>query len=318
MGFVSMPAISASAPGKVILFGEHAVVYGQPAIAVPVTEVAAKAIITPDPTATGGSIHITAPQINLDANFANLPSEDPIAASIRATLDALKLSQPPAFKLRVTSTIPVAGGLGSGAAVSVAIIRAVSAFLGHPLPDDQVSALAFEVEKLHHGTPSGIDNTVITYNKAVYYIKGKSIETIRIATPFSLVIADTGILAPTKETVADVRRVWESDPEPYNEIFESIGKLAVAARAAVEQGNNEALGPLMNENHELLQNLDVSSPELDKLVLAAREAGALGAKLSGGGRGGNIIALAPEGRAAEIKTAVEGAGAKSAFFTTVK
>jgi len=313
-----MPAISASAPGKVILFGEHAVVYGQPAIAVPVTEVAAKAIITPDPAAPSGSIHITAPQISLDANFAELPAENPIAAAIRGTMNALKISQPPAFNLRVTSTIPVAGGLGSGAAVSVAIIRAISAFLGHPLPGDQVSALAFEVEKLHHGTPSGIDNTVITYNKAVYYIKGKSIETTRIATPFSLVIADTGISAPTKETVADVRRVWESDPEPYNEIFESIGKLAIAARAAIEQGNNEALGPLMNENHELLQKLDVSSPELHKLVLAAREAGALGAKLSGGGRGGNMIALAAAGRQAEIGNALKASGATNVILTTVQ
>jgi mevalonate kinase len=313
-----MPALSSSAPGKVILFGEHAVVYGQPAIAVPVTEVAAKAIITPDPAAPSGRIHITAPQINLDANFTDLPDENPIAAAIRSTKNALSISQPPAFKLRVTSTIPVASGLGSGAAVSVAIIRAVSAFLGHPLPDEQVSALAFEVEKLHHGTPSGIDNTVITYNKAVYYIKGKPIETIRITTPFSLTIADTGISAPTKETVADVRRLRKSDPEPYNKIFESIGKLAIAARAALGQGNNEALGPLMNENHELLQKLDVSSPDLDKLVHAAREADALGAKLSGGGRGGNMIVLAPEGRADDIKSALEAAGAKTAFITVVK
>ncbi|MCL5428719.1 MAG: mevalonate kinase [Chloroflexi bacterium] len=313
-----MPAISSTAPGKVILFGEHAVVYGQPAIAIPVTEVAAKAIITPDPAAAAGSIHITAPQINLDANFTDLPSIDPLVAAIRATLDVLGIAKPPAFRLRVTSTIPVAGGLGSGAAVSVAIIRSVSAFLGHPLPDVQVSALAFDVEKLHHGTPSGIDNTVITYGKAVYYIKDKRIEMIPIAKSFNLVVADTGISTPTKETVADVRRHWESDPEPYNKIFESIGKLAIAARAAIEQGNNENLGPLMNENHELLQKLDVSSPDLDKLVLAAREAGGWGAKLSGGGRGGNMIALAPRDRADEIKTALEFAGAKSAFITVVK
>jgi mevalonate kinase len=313
-----MPALSFSAPGKVILFGEHAVVYGQPAIAVPVTEVAAKAIITPDLAADSGSIHITAPQISLDANLSKLPVANPLAVAIRSTLDALSIKQPPAFKLRITSTIPVAGGLGSGAAVSVAIIRAVSAFLGHPLSDVQVSALAFEVEKLHHGTPSGIDNTVITYNKAVYYIKGKPIETISIAKPFTIVIADSGISTPTKETVGDVRRAWETDPESYNNIFETIGNLAIATRKSIEQANNEALGPLMNTNHQLLQQLNVSSPELDKLVLAARDAGALGAKLSGGGRGGNIIALASQERANEIKTVLEVAGAKSAFATIVK
>jgi mevalonate kinase len=313
-----MPALSFSAPGKVILFGEHAVVYGQPAIAVPVTEVAAKAIITPDPAAASGNIHITAPQINLDANLSDLSAADPLAVAIRSTLDALNIKQPPAFKLRVTSTIPVAGGLGSGAAVSVAIIRAVSAFLGHPLSDEQVSAIAFEVEKLHHGTPSGIDNTVITYNKAVYYMKSKPIETISIAKPFTLVIADTGISTPTKETVADVRHAWEENPESNNNIFETIGNLAIAACKFIEQGNNEALGPLMNTNHQLLQQLNVSSLELDNLVLTARDAGALGAKLSGGGRGGNIIALASQERANEIKTVLEVAGAKSAFATIVK
>lgn len=313
-----MPAISLSAPGKVILFGEHAVVYGQPAVAVPVTEVSAKAIITPDPAAAPGSIHITAPQINLDAVFSELPADDPLAAAIRSTLGALNITQPPAFKLRVTSTIPLAGGLGSGAAVSTAIIRAVSAFLGHPLPDDQVSAIAFEIEKLHHGNPSGIDNTVITYNKAVYYIKDKPIETISIPKPFTLVIADTGIATPTKETVGDVRRLWENDPEPYNKIFESIGKLVNTACAAIESGNNDALGPLMNENHALLQKLNVSSPDLDKLILAAREAGALGAKLSGGGRGGNMIALVPNSYADEIRAGLIAEGAKNAFITVVK
>ena len=317
MGFVRMPALSASAPGKAILFGEHAVVYGQPAIAVPVTEVVAKAIITPAPAAPAGSIHITAPQTNLDANIADLPASDPIAAAVRGTIAGLKIPAPPAFKLRVTSTIPLAGGLGSGAAVSVAIIRAVSSFLGHPLPDAQVSALAFEVEKLHHGTPSGIDNTVITYNQAVFYIKDKPIQTIRIASPFDLVIADTGRSTPTKETVADVRRLWESDPELYDAVFESIGKFSTAARAAMEQGNHEALGSLMNENHQLLQKLAVSSPDLDKLVLAAREVGALGAKLSGGGRGGNIIALAAAGRAQQIRSALEAAGAAGVIITKV-
>lgn len=313
-----MPAISASAPGKVILFGEHAVVYGQPAIAVPVTEVAAKAIITPDPTAAPGTIHITARQIGLEANVSDLPAADPIGVAIRSTLETLSIKQPPAFKLRITSTIPVASGLGSGASVSVTIIRAVSAFLGNPLPDHDVSALAFDVEKLHHGTPSGIDNTVVTYKKAIYYVKGKPIETIHITKPFTLVIADTGKSAPTKETVADVRRVWEAEPERYEQVFESIRKIVETARDAIESGDNDALGPLMNENHELLQKLNVSSPELDDLVFAARDSGALGAKLSGGGRGGNMISLASQENAEGIKAALKAAGAKSAFITVVK
>jgi mevalonate kinase len=313
-----MPALSATAPGKVILFGEHAVVYGQPAIAVPVNQVQAKAIVTPDPSAPAGNIHITAPQINLDSDLADLAEDDPISASIHGTLSALNISSPLAFKLRISSTIPIGGGLGSGAAVSIATIRAVSSFLGQVLEDERVSSIAFEVEKLHHGTPSGIDNTVITNNKAVFYVKDKPIEFIRIAKPVTLVIADTGKSTPTKETVADVRRLWENDPEPYNQIFDSIGKLSLAARTAIEVGNNEALGPLMNENHELLQKLDVSSPDLDKLVLAAREAGALGAKLSGGGRGGNMIAIALDSISENIRSALLAAGAKGVIITTVK
>jgi mevalonate kinase len=108
-------------------------------------------------------MHIQAPAIGLDASLNDLPPEHPVAAAVNGVLSTLGATRPPACSLRITSTIPVASGLGSGAAVSVAIIRALSAFLGHPLRDEQVSALAFEVEKLHHGTPSGIDNTVITY-----------------------------------------------------------------------------------------------------------------------------------------------------------
>jgi len=166
-----MPAISASAPGKIILFGEHAVVYGQPAIAVPVTQVRARAIVTAEPRQPAGSVRIQAPIIGLEAWLAELLPEDPLASVARLVFAELGLSQPPALTIRVTSTIPVAAGLGSGAAVSVAIIRALSEFLGRRLPAERVSALAYEVEKLHHGTPSGIDNTVIAYARPVYFVR---------------------------------------------------------------------------------------------------------------------------------------------------
>lgn len=313
-----MPAISASAPGKVILFGEHAVVYGQPAIAVPVQQVAAKAIVTPAIQAAAGSVHIDAPQTSLNADLADLPATDPLAAAVRAALAELKVSQPPAFKLRVTSTIPLAGGLGSGAAVSVAIIRAVSAFLGSPLPDDRVSALAFEVEKLHHGTPSGIDNTVVTFAQPVYFIKGQPIQTFHVAKPFMLVIADTGVASPTRIAVGDVRAAWEKEKPHFEEIFASIGAIVKEARAAIESGDNSKLGPLMDQNHSYLEEIGVSSPELDQLVSAARQAGAQGAKLSGGGRGGNMIALVDEAGADNVAAALQAAGAKGIIKTQVR
>ncbi len=313
-----MPAISASAPGKVILFGEHAVVYDQPAIAVPVQQVAAMAIVNPAIQAASGSVHITAPQVNVDSDLAEMPESDPLAAAVRATLSELAIEKPPAFKLRISSAIPLAAGLGSGAAVSVAIIRAVSAFLGETLPDERVSALAFEVEKLHHGTPSGIDNTVITFAKPVFFIKGQPIQIFRVAKPFTLIIADTGVANPTRVAVGDVRAAWEKDKQRYEEIFAAIGAIATKARAAIESGDNAALGLLMNQNHSYLQEIDVSSPELDQLVAAARQAGAQGAKLSGGGRGGNMIAFVDESNAEAVIEALQAAGAKGIIRTTVK
>lgn len=313
-----MPATSASAPGKAILFGEHAVVYGQPAIAVPVHQLAAKAIITPLIQAQSGAIRIEAPQVNVNAELSSLPASDPLAAAVRLTLSALGISAPPAFKLRITSTIPVAGGLGSGAAVSVAILRAVSAFLGHPFADEQVSALAFEIEKLHHGTPSGIDNTVITYATPVFYIKDQPIQTLKVAQSFTLLIADTGVASPTRTAVADVRSAWEKEPARYAQIFRQIGEIAKKARVAIEAGDNKALGPLMNKNHELLQEIKVSSSELDNLVNAAQNAGAWGAKLSGGGRGGNMIALVDADKAEMVSLALMTVGAKQVIKTIVK
>lgn len=313
-----MPAISASAPGKVILFGEHAVVYSQPAIAVPVQQVAAKAIVTPAFRAAAGSVHVEAPQTNVNADMSDLPASDPLAAAVRGTLAELEINQLPAFKLRISSTIPVAAGLGSGAAVSVAIIRAVSAFLGKPLADERVSALAFEVEKLHHGTPSGIDNTVVTFAKPVYFIKDEPIRIFQVAQPFTLVIADTGVASPTRVAVGDVRVAWEKDKTHLESIFAAIGEIVKEARSAIEKGDNASLGSLMDQNHGYLQQMDVSSPELDSLVAAARQAGAIGAKLSGGGRGGNMIALVDESSADKVAAALQAAGAKGIIKTIVQ
>ncbi len=312
-----MPAFTATAPGKVILFGEHAVVYGRPAIAAPVEQVRARAVVTPDLRGKPGSLRIQAPAIGLEAELSDLPSEHPLAAAVNAVLGQLDIIRLPACTLRVTSTIPVAAGLGSGAAVSVAVIRALSAFLGAQLEDEQVSALAFEVEKLHHGTPSGIDNSVITYSKPVYFVRGQPIETLHVSAPFTVVIGDTGIASPTGTAVSNVRRQWHSDTPRYESLFDAVGEISRQAREAIESGQPQTLGTLMDRNHSLLQDLGVSSPELDRLVGAARSAGALGAKLSGGGRGGNMIALAFPELAHEIAKALEGAGAQRTILTEV-
>jgi len=312
-----MPAFSASAPGKVILFGEHAVVYGRPAIAVPVLQVRAKAIVSVDPRSFPGLVKFQAPDIGLETSLYDLPENHPLAAVILKAAVAMQLSHIPACTIKVTSTIPIAGGMGSGAAVSVAILRAFSASLGHPLNDEQVSQLAYEVELIHHGTPSGIDNTVITYAKPVYFIKGRTIETLRVKTPFSLVIADTGVQSPTSSVVSDVHSAWEADQAQFNLLFDRAGEIAATARQSIEAGSVDKLGPMMDENQALLRKMGVSSPELESLIEAARSSGAQGAKLSGAGRGGNIIALVAAEQAGRVARVLEDAGAVHTIVTEI-
>jgi len=292
-------------------------VYGRPALAVPVTQVQARVSITANPRSKPGTVRIQSPNIGLEAMLDELSEQHPIRVAIIGVMNALEIDHIPACTLRLTSTIPVASGLGSGAACAVAITRGMATFLGHPLPDEKVNALAFEVEKIHHGIPSGIDNTVITYAKPVYYIKGQPIETLRVAMPFSLVIGDTRVSSPTSIAVGDVNKSWKADKPFYESAFDAMGEIAKQARLAIEGGKPRDLGPLMNENQEWLQRINVSSPELEALITAARQAGALGAKLSGGGRGGNMIALVTPDTASRVISALKTAGAIHILLTEV-
>jgi len=303
-----------SAPGKIILFGEHAVVYGRPALAVPVNQVRAEVEVS-DSSRAG--IWIDAPAVKLHAELNTLPSDHPIAAVIHNFLFLSRLSRFPDLEIKISSTIPVASGLGSGAAVTIALTRALASHLNYAMTDEELNAFAYEIEKLHHGTPSGIDNTVVTYARPVYFVKGQPLELFKAGKPFTIVIADTGVSAPTKESVGDVRRLWIDDRSRWETVFDKIGEISFTARRAIEAGRPELLGELMDENHSLLQKLTVSLPELDQLVEAARKAGALGAKLSGGGRGGNMIALVKPETAEAVASALKEAGAKNTIITKV-
>ncbi|MBL8046385.1 MAG: mevalonate kinase, partial [Anaerolineales bacterium] len=242
---------TAAAPGKIILFGEHAVVYGQPALAVPVTQVQATASISQGKKETGG-IGIQAKDLRRRYKLSNAGANDPLALAIRLTLEFLHLPiTNHSFTVSITSTIPRASGLGSGAAVCTAIVRALAAHFNFPITNAQISAIVFETEKLLHGTPSGIDNTVIAYNQPVWFIKGQPPEPFTVAQPFHLLIADTGIASPTKITVGDVRAAWQKEPEKYNQLFEAIGEITRAARHVISvgaDGHPPLLGNLMNRN----------------------------------------------------------------------
>ena len=308
------------APGKVILFGEHSVVYGRPAIAVPVTQVRARATV--EDARQGQGILIRATDLHLEHRYGTpLKSDhpaDPLDATVRYTLGRLGIESIPDLNLTVSSTIPIARGLGSGAAVATAIVRALLQHLGQALAAQDISDLVYQVEVIHHGTPSGIDNTVVAFEQPVYFVKGQPIEMMRVARPFSLVIGDTGVSSPTKVVVADVRRLWQKDRTRYDTWFDDMGAIATRAKEAITAGQITRLGPLMDENHELLQAIGVSSPALDRLVSAARAAGASGAKLCGAGRGGNMIALAAPQRAKNLAAALRNAGAVSVIVSKVR
>ncbi len=311
----------ASAPGKIILFGEHAVVYGRPALAVPVMQVHADAEVTDSSTP---GVFVNAPDISLRCELAALPPTHPLRTVIESVFVPHPSPSPlgrgargEGLHIRITSTIPVASGMGSGAAVSVAVIRALSAHLGLSPSDEQVNQLCYETEKIHHGTPSGIDNTVITYAKPVFFIRGQPIRAFNVSRPFTIVIGDTGVTASTRESVGDVRKLWEADKGRWEAVFDRVAGIVQEARNAIETGEIDRLGPLMDANQALLQEMTVSSPELDRLALAAKASGAEGAKLSGGGRGGNMIALAQPGSAEKVASALLSAGAKRTFITIV-
>lgn len=307
--------VTASAPGKVILVGEHAVVYGRPAIAVPVWERVARATIQPG--AAGHGCWIIAHDLNRRIRLADAPAGDAMALVARATLAQLALPADPDWQIELTSEIPIASGLGSGAALNAALVRALYAQAGKMPDAAQVSDLVYLGEQIYHGTPSGIDNTVVAYGQPVWFVKGTAPTVFTPAQPFTLAIADSGVASPTHETVGGVRRRRAAEPARYERWFDAIGELVWEARRLIEAGESAALGPIFDRNHALLQQIGVSTPLLDELVAVARRAGALGAKLSGGGGGGNMIALVEEATASHVAAALERAGAIRVVITTV-
>lgn len=315
---------TASASGKVILFGEHAVVYGRPALAVPLSEMRARAGVE---TREDGRVVVNARDLEREIEVVE-GVHDPLATIVRVTLD--KLGKRAGIEIAVDSDIPMASGFGSGAAISTAIVRAVAGFFEVELSRAEIAELVYETEKEYHGTPSGIDNSVIAYESAIRFVRrtastsgdsmsggGAEVTPFPIARPFHLVIANTGIASPTKITVGDVRRGWQENPARYDALFDTIRGIVQEAEDALASGENERLGDLMDRNQLALIELGVSSSEIEWLLDAGRSAGAGGGKLSGGGRGGNVIFYAPESKAAKMKEALLEAGAVSVIVTKV-
>ena len=300
--------VSASAPAKLILCGEHAVVYGRPAIALPLEGVRAVASVEPAPA--GMELQILAPDLGAAWFVSGLP-DHPLSELTMATLRYLDLGQPQ-LTITLRAQIPVASGMGSGAAIATALVRALASYAGRTLTPAEQANLVYGSERRFHGTPSGIDSTVVAYERAIWFQRrdpAPLIEPITIGQPLRLLVGDTGVRSATHLPVGAVRKKWQANPARYEAIFDAIGALALQVRAALAAGAAPELGMLLNENQRLLVELGVSSPELARLIAAANGAGALGAKLSGAGWGGVMLALVTAERAPDVATALRAAGA---------
>jgi mevalonate kinase len=310
----------ATAPGKIILFGEHAVVYGRPAIAAPLSQVRAQAVVSDG--SGDGSVRLIVPDLGQAFALHEADEDNALAAAVRQLQRAAQLDDLPPLTITVSSQIPIASGLGSGAAITAAIIRALALHLGLVdfVGNTAVSDLTYEVEKIYHGTPSGIDNTVVAYEQPVYFRRGQPrnrIEPFAVARPLRLIVADTGVSSSTRQVVEDVGRQWQANRQTFDNLFDQCGTITEQARQALEAGDLVDIGRLMTKNQALLRAMTVSSPELERLVETAVAAGAWGAKLSGAGRGGNMIAIVPEWHEETVCQALQTAGAHHVLTTTI-
>lgn len=302
---------TAKAPGKAILTGEHFVVYDQPALVMAIDRfVSVTATTRPD-----ASIRISS-TLGYAGTFEGekFRSEEggdaaqrilaPVRISARAVLDAVNRRS--GLNITVDSEIPVEVGLGSSGALAVATVSAVGRLFDVVFSEPEVVALSIEAERYVHNNPSGIDQTVSTYGGVVRYRKHESAVRLEVGSPISLVIGNTGVRRETGRLVDRVRARRTRIPDVMDRVIESAGVLTTKAVGALQTGNMPLLGELMDANHGLLVAAGVSSIELERLVHAARRGGALGAKLTGAGGGGCVLALAPDERLDAVSRAIRG------------
>jgi len=293
----------ASAPGKVTLFGEHAVVYGYPAIVASIDKriyVSAELredykirINAQDLRTSGVIVSISNGEIQVTTDYGKtLSAIGYLGKAIELTSEYLGVRK--GVSLEVRSEMPVGAGLGTSAAVSVATIAAYSACLGYELSKDEIARLGWEVEKNVQGIASPMDTSIATFGGVLkIWFEGSAVYRIplNVGSELPLVVAYVEREKSTRDMVMWVRNLREKHPELVNGILEHIGKTTLEAEKALTEGDLLELGTLMNINHGLLEALGVSSRRLNEVVYTARVAGALGSKLTGGGGGGASIAL---------------------------
>lgn len=277
-----------SAAGKVILVGEHAAVYGKHVLALPIPSAVTTRIVE-----DGGD----------QSQF--------VQALLKLIKQQLAISDD-SFGLEFKSILPPGMGLGVSAAMAVAAIRAIDQHCAKGMNDDAINQLAFDCEKLAHGNPSGIDNTIATFARPVLFSNAAELQMqeLELASSPALLIAFSSQRGSTLEQVAAVRSRYEAQTQHYTAVFDNIDALSLAASEALLSANYERLGMLMNTAHGLLNAIGVSTPELESMVAIARAAGATGAKLTGSGGGGSIVAVCPDSTA-RVAAALAEAGFES-------
>jgi len=295
--------------GKTILFGEHFVVFGLPAIAS-----ALGSFTLAEVKVSEGKGYTVNDQRPATPGYKKTKYKESMQ-SIMNVIDHLNIDlNNNKIEITFSGDLIAASGVGASAAQCTSLARALNSTFNLDLNNEKVNDAAFEGEKAYHGTPSGIDNTASTYGGLIWFVKnlsgGKNImDLLQMPKKVPLIIANSGITASTTEVVADVRHLKEKKPEKFEKIFVKYNKLVKLAKKALLEGDIVNIGKLMNQNHKLLQEINVSGEINDKLVNLALKNGAIGAKMTGTGRGGLVIALAENEKIQEkIANAIEKEG----------
>ena len=307
--------VVASAPAKIILFGEHFVVYGEPAIVVAIDKRArAEAERRQDER-----LRFQSANLNTSCYFENgaFKVEQGDAKQVRFKFEPVKLAvekvlavygKNVGLDIRINSAIPVASGLGSSAAVVASVTAAVAALLELEFSKQDIFRIAYEAEKIVHGTPSGVDPAIATFGGTLLFQVDTGFKPLEVKTDIPLVIGNTGVERSTRIQVEKVGETMDSFPQITDPLRKAAREIVLRAVTALQDNDLETLGRLMNINHALLYGIGVSDESLEWLANAARKAGALGAKLTGAGGGGCMIALARPEKLENVSEAIMRAG----------